>query len=112
MRSTRIGVYIMPTPAANMPMQRKNSMSSHIGGCGSPIQTMAWISTPIAHAGDGRRRRLDVVRAVLAREHLAADEESDGEVHVRGGDATERSQHECAEREQERVVLPRPRRGQ
>ena len=38
----------MPTPTANMPMQRKYSTISHTGGCGNPIHTIAWMSTPIA----------------------------------------------------------------
>ena len=73
-----------------------------------------------AHARDRRRRRLDVVGAVLAvgavavgdgraeqaREHLAADEEADREVHVRRRQPAERAEDEDAEREQQRVVLP------
>jgi len=31
-----------------MPMQRKYSTISHTGGCGNPIHTIAWMSTPIA----------------------------------------------------------------
>ena len=47
-RSTRIGVYSMPTPTPNMPMHSMYSTSCHIGGCGRPSHTIAWISTPIA----------------------------------------------------------------
>ncbi len=46
-RSTRIGVYSMPTPAPNMPMAPMNSISCQAGGWGRPIHTMAWISTPM-----------------------------------------------------------------
>ena len=38
----------MPTPAPNMPMQSMYSTICHSGGCGRPIHTIAWISTPIA----------------------------------------------------------------
>ena len=79
-----------------------------------------------AHARDRCGCRLDVVRAVLAfgavavgdgraeqaREHLAADEEADREVHVRRRQSAERAEDEDAEREQEGVVLPRVRCGQ
>ena len=45
-RSTRIGVYNMPTPMPNMPMQPKYSTSFHAGGIGIPSQIIAWMSTP------------------------------------------------------------------
>ncbi len=38
----------MPTPTPNMPMHSMYRMSCHNGGCGSPIQTIAWITTAIA----------------------------------------------------------------
>ena len=67
MRSTSTGVYSMPTPTPNMPMHSRYSTSCQAGGCGSPIQTIAWISTPmplmLGHRGGGG---LDVVGAVLA----------------------------------------------
>ncbi len=44
-RSTRIGVYSMPTPMPNMPMQPKYSTSFQDAGSGIPSQTIAWIST-------------------------------------------------------------------
>jgi hypothetical protein len=38
----------MPTPTPNMPMHSMYRMSCHIGGCGSPSHTIAWMSTPMA----------------------------------------------------------------
>ena len=39
-----------------------------------------------------------------AREHLPADEEPEAEVHVRGGDAAERAQHQQRHRPEQEVV--------
>ena len=78
-----------------------------------------------AHAGHRGRRRLHVVGAVLAfgavaegdgraedaREHLPAHEEAQREIHVGGGDAAQRAQHEDAEADEEGVVLPGARGG-
>ena len=79
-----------------------------------------------AHAGHRGGGGLDVVGAVLAvgavargdggaeqaRQHLAADEEAEREVHVGRGHAGQRPQHEHADRGQQQVVLPAALRGQ
>ena len=78
------------------------------------------------HAGETRHRRragLHEVRAVFAlrtvavrhgaaenaRQHLAAHEKADAEVHERRGDAPQRPENENPQGAQEKVVLPRSR---
>ena len=79
-----------------------------------------------AHAGDRGRRRLDVIgavtsgravaegyrRAEYSGENLPADEEAQREVHVRRGDAAQRTEDQDADGAQQRVVLPRAGLGQ
>ena len=76
-----------------------------------PSHTIAWIEHAHArHATRPSGHGLHVVRAVLALgavavgddaaedagQHLAADEEAEREVHVRGGDAAERAEDQDA----------------
>ena len=54
----------------------------------------------------GHRRTED------ARKHLATDEESQGEIHIRRGNATQRAENEYADDAEQGVVPPGARRGQ
>ena len=79
-----------------------------------------------AHTGNRGGGGLDEVGAVLALgtvaighgraenacQHLPADEESEREIHVRGGDAAERAQNQDADRSEQQVVFPAVDRGQ
>ena len=78
------------------------------------------------HTGDRSRHRLHVIRAVLAgrpiaeghhapqdpRQHLAADEEAEREVHVRGGDPAERAEDEDGDDAEQDVIAARVDRRQ
>ncbi|MNR19600.1 hypothetical protein D3C85_1364030 [compost metagenome] len=79
-----------------------------------------------AHAGHGRRRRLDIVgpmppggaisrrhrRTQNAGQHLPANKEPEREVHVSRRHAAKRPQHQHPRRTKQGVVLPGVRGGQ
>ena len=109
-------------PAPNRPIGPMNSINCQTVGRRSPIHTIAWISTPHSrHAHHRSRSRLHVVGAMLAlgamakvttdpkdpRQHLPTDEEADGEVHERRGDAAERDEHQAAQQGDQDVAAAR-----
>src|SRR5229473_2035793 len=79
-----------------------------------------------AHSGDRSGHRLHVIRTVLSvgaiaeghhaaqnpREHLAADEKPEREIHVRGGDAAQRPENEDGDGAKQEVVAARVDRRQ